>query len=106
MTVKDRFSQMRAVFFNGAAQCRALDLRQGAEVELLGKLTLYQAGGEFQMNVRSIRLKGVGTLQEQFDALKRKLAAEGLFDEARKKEIPFVCRRIGLITSPSGGGSP
>lgn len=102
MTVKDRFSQMRAVFFNGAAQCRALDLRQGAEVELLGKLTLYQAGGEFQMNVRSIRLKGVGTLQEQFDALKRKLAAEGLFDEARKKEIPFFCRRIGLITSPSG----
>ena len=102
MTIKDAQSQMKAVFFSGVAQCRALDLRQGSKVEVLGKLSLYQAGGEFQLNVRAIRLCGVGTLQEQFDALKRKLAAEGLFDEARKKEIPFFCRRIGLITSPSG----
>ncbi|MBO5959046.1 MAG: exodeoxyribonuclease VII large subunit [Lentisphaeria bacterium] len=102
MTIKDANAQMKAVFFNGATQCRALDLRQGAKVEVLGKLSLYQAGGEFQLNVRAIRLCGVGTLQEQFEAMKQRLADEGLFDASRKKEIPFLCRRIGLVTSPSG----
>lgn len=102
MTLKDAQSQVKAVFFGGAAQCRALDLRQGAKVEVLGKLSLYQAGGEFQLNVRAVRLCGVGTLQEQFEAMKRRLAEEGLFDSARKRQIPFLCRRIGLVTSPSG----
>ena len=102
MTIKDAQSQMKAVFFSGVAQCRALDLRQGSKVEVLGKLSLYQAGGEFQLNVRAIRLCGVGTLQEQFEAMKKRLAEEGLFDAARKKDIPFLCRRIGLVTSPSG----
>ncbi len=102
MTVKDQFSQMKAVFFSGAAQCRALSLKQGAKVEIFGKLSLYQTGGEFQLNVRSIRLCCVGTLQEQFEALKKKLAAEGLFDAGRKRKIPFFCRKIGLITSPGG----
>ena len=102
MTIKDAQSQMKAVFFGGVAQCRALDLRQGSKVEVLGKLSLYQAGGEFQLNVRAVRLCGVGTLQEQFEAMKKRLAEEGLFDAARKKDIPFLCRRIGLVTSPSG----
>ncbi len=102
MTVKDEASQMKAVFFSGAAQCRALNLKQGARVELQGKLSLYQAGGEFQLNVRAIRLCGVGTLQEQFEQLKQKLAAEGLFDAERKRRIPFFCRKIGLITAPGG----
>ena len=69
MTIKDAQSQMKAVFFGGVAQCRALDLRQGSKVEVLGKLSLYQAGGEFQLNVRAVRLCGVGTLQEQFEAM-------------------------------------
>ncbi len=102
MTVKDEFSQMRAVFFNGAAKCRALELKQGAKVELFGKLSLYQTGGEFQLNVHAVRLCGIGSLQEQFERLKEKLKAEGLFDPERKKKIPFFCRKIGLITSPGG----
>ena len=102
MTIKDASSQMKAVFFGGAAQCRALDLRQGMQVEMFGKLSLYQAGGEFQFSIRSIRLCGIGTLQEQFEAMKQKLASEGLFDPERKKTIPFFPRHIGVITSPSG----
>lgn len=102
MTIKDASSQMKAVFFGGAAQCRALNLQQGMQLEMFGKLSLYQAGGEFQFSVRSIRLCGIGTLQEQFEAMKQKLANEGLFDAERKKAIPFFPRHIGVITSPSG----
>jgi len=102
MTVKDASSQLKAVYFSGAAACRALDLRQGSKVEVFGKLSIYQAGGDFQLNVRAIRLCGTGDLQLQFEEVKRRLAAEGIFDEARKRPIPFFSRHIGLITSPSG----
>lgn len=102
MTVKDAASQLKAVYFSGAAACRALDLRQGSKVEVYGKLSIYQAGGDFQLNVRAVRLCGTGDLQLRFEEVKRRLAAEGIFDEARKKTVPFFCRRIGLVTSPSG----
>lgn len=102
MTLKDASAQLRAVFFSGAASCRALDLRTGDRVEVLGRLSLYQSAGEFQLNVRSIRRCGVGDLQQRFEELKRKLDAEGLFDPARKRKIPYPPRHIGLITSPSG----
>ncbi len=102
MTLKDRSSQLRAVYFSGAQACRSMDLRQGSKVEVFGKLSLYAAAGEFQLNVRSVRLCGVGDLQRRFEELKRRLADEGLFDPDRKRQLPGFIRNIGLVTSASG----
>ena len=58
--------------------------------------------GEYQLNIRSLRPMGLGDLQRQFELLKQRLAAEGLFDESRKKPVPYIPARIGLVTSPDG----
>jgi len=102
MTLKDASSQMRAVFFGGAALCRQQQIVEGSQVEAFGKLSVYLARGEYQLNVKSLRPLGLGDLQRNFEMLKAKLASEGLFDEARKKAIPAFPRRIGIISSPEG----
>lgn len=102
MTLKDASSQLRAVYFNGAAECRKLDLRTGDRIEAIGKPGLYAAAGEFQFNIRRLRLCGTGALQQAFEELKRRLAAEGLFAPERKKPVPSFIRSVGLITSPGG----
>lgn len=102
MTLKDRDSQLRAVYFNGAAVCKKLNLREGSKVEVLGKLGVYTARGEYQLNVRMLQAAGLGDLQLRFEELKQKLAIKGYFDEARKKPLPFLPARIGIISSPSG----
>ena len=76
MTVKDAASQLKAVYFSGAAACRALDLRQGSKVEVYGKLSIYQAGGDFQLNVRAVRLCGTGDLQLQFEEVNPNILAK------------------------------
>jgi exodeoxyribonuclease VII large subunit len=102
LTLKDPKSQLRAVFFGGAAQCETMNLRIGAAVEVYGKLTVYEVRGEYQFSIKMIRPVGMGELQRRFEMLKAKLEAEGLFDPARKKPVPMLPSRIGVVTSPEG----
>ena len=100
--LKDAQSQIKATYFGGAAECRKIDLQNGDEIECFGKLSVYTVRGEYQFSIRKISKSGSGTLQQQFEALKRKLAAEGLFAAERKKRIPLLPQTVGVISSPSG----
>lgn len=102
LTLKDQRSQLRAVFFNGAAQARRMGLKIGDQVEVFGKLTVYEVRGEYQLSIQQIRPVGLGELQRRFEELKRKLEAEGLFSPERKKAIPLLPGTIGMVTSPGG----
>jgi len=102
MTLKDKKSQIRGVYFRGAAQARAMRLQIGMEVEVFGRLTVYEARGEYQVSISQMRPVGIGNLQQRFEALKNKLQAEGLFDPAAKKAVPMLPRTIGVVTSPGG----
>ncbi len=102
LTLKDASSQIKTVYFNGASVCRNLGLREGMKIEAYGRLTVYAPRGEYQFSIKNIRPFGLGELQMRFEELKQRLAAEGMFDSARKKPIPFLPQRIGVISSPSG----
>jgi len=101
-TVKDSRSQLSVVFFRGAQQARRLGLTAGLEVEIRGRLTLYEPRGQFQMIADQVRPGGLGALQRQFEELKKRLQAEGLFDPERKRPIPALPRCVGVVTSPQG----
>ena len=101
-TLKDRRSQVKAVFFRGAQMATRLQLQEGSQVELLARISLYEVKGDYQLIVHDIRPRGVGTLQVQVEALKRRLDAEGLFAHERKKSIPLLPRCIGIVSSPDG----
>jgi exodeoxyribonuclease VII large subunit len=102
MTLKDQRSQLRAVFFNGADSARQMRLKVGDQVEVFGKLTVYEVRGEYQLSIRQIRPLGLGDLQRRFEELKRKLESEGLFEPDCKKTIPVLPETIALVTSPGG----
>ena len=102
MTLKDQRSQLRAVFFNGAGPARQIRLKVGDQVEVFGKLTVYEVRGEYQLSIRQIRPLGLGDLQRRFEELKRKLETEGLFEANRKKAIPLLPESIALVSSPGG----
>ncbi len=102
LTLKDDKTQIRAVFFKGADICRRLGIGNGSRVEGHGNLTVYEARGEYQFSIRQLRAAGLGDFQRQFEELKKKLTAEGLFDPERKRPIPMLPRSIGVVTSPSG----
>ncbi|MDO5685977.1 MAG: exodeoxyribonuclease VII large subunit [Neisseria sp.] len=99
--LKDARAQVRCALFKGYADKLDFVLREGEAVEISGKITLYEARGEYQIVVTQVRQTGAGQLYAAYEALKRKLAAEGLFDEARKKTLPEYPRTIGIITSPA-----
>ncbi|NOY82877.1 MAG: exodeoxyribonuclease VII large subunit [Kiritimatiellaeota bacterium] len=101
-TVKDARSQMSVVFFRGAQQARRLGLEVGLEVEVRGRLTLYEPRGQFQMIADQVRPGGLGALQARFEELKKRLQAEGLFDPDRKRPIPALPGCVGVVTSPQG----
>lgn len=101
-TLKDARSQVPAVFFRGAGQARELDLKVGLEVEVHGRVSVYEPRGAYQVIVSQIRTKGLGQLQKQFEELKRRLREEGLFDEERKRPIPVLPKCVGVVTSPEG----
>ncbi len=101
-TMKDARSQIRAVYFGGAALCARLGVANGSQIEAFGNLSVYEVRGEYQFAIRQLRLAGLGDLQRRFEELKRKLAAEGLFDQSRKRPIPLLPQRIGVVTSPTG----
>jgi exodeoxyribonuclease VII large subunit len=102
-TLKDDSSQLACVMFarSYGAQSR-VRLADGLLVQVFGQVTVYEARGQYQLIVQLIQPKGQGLLQAKFEALKRKLEAEGLFDAARKRKIPRFPRRIALVTSPTG----
>lgn len=101
-TLKDNHTQIKACFFGGAAVFRKLSIDNGSRVEAFGKLTVYEVRGEYQFSARELRLAGQGDLKQQFEELRKRLEAEGLFALERKKPIPRLPRRIGVVTSPSG----
>ena len=99
-TLKDDAAQVRAVMFRGRAQYADFSPREGDKVEVRALVTLYAPRGDYQLNVEAIRRAGVGNLYEAFLRLKEKLNAEGLFDPARKRDVPLFARTIGIVTSP------
>lgn len=101
-SLKDSSAQLRAVMFKGRAQAVGFLPKEGTQVEVHAQVTLYQARGDFQLIVESMRESGTGNLYQQFLLLKDKLQAEGLFDVARKKLLPVSPTAIGVITSASG----
>jgi exodeoxyribonuclease VII large subunit len=104
-TLKDDKSQINAVFFRqfGAYKQRTnFELEEGLSVLCRARLNVYLPRGEYQLVIESVEPLGVGALQKAFEQLKVKLLAEGLFDERYKKSIPFLPKKIGVVTSPTG----
>ncbi|HYK50515.1 MAG TPA: exodeoxyribonuclease VII large subunit [Terriglobales bacterium] len=99
-TLKDPHSQIRAVMFRSQARLLRFRPENGMQVVLRGRVTVYEDRGELQISAEYLEPKGAGALQIAFEQLKAKLEAEGLFDAARKKAIPTLPRRIGIVTSP------
>ena len=102
LTLKDQGSQIRAVLFRGQAQRLKFTLQEGLEVIVLGRLTVYEPRGDYQLLLEAVEPKGIGELQLAFMQLKAKLEGEGLFQESRKQVLPPFPERIGLVTSPVG----
>ncbi|TCP15562.1 exodeoxyribonuclease VII large subunit [Crenobacter luteus] len=100
-SLKDSSAQVRCVMFRQRLAAAGLRLAEGMQVELRGTVTLYEARGDYQINVATLRSAGLGRLFEAFERLKARLAAEGLFDEAKKRAIPAHPRAIGVVTSPA-----
>ena len=101
-TLKDGESQIRVVIFRSYRRNIRFDLENGKEIVLLGRLSVYPPRGEYQIIGEYLEPMGVGALMLAFEELRRKLAAEGLFDPDRKLPMPTVLERIGVITSPTG----
>ncbi len=101
-TLKDASAQIRAVCFRNQARYLKFKPQDGISVIARGHLSVYEARGEYQLYVDYLEPAGIGALQLAFEQLKQKLAAEGLFDPARKKPLPVLPRAIGVVTSPTG----
>lgn len=100
--IKDAQAQISAVFFSRQNQFLKFDLKDGLQVLLLGRVSLYDARGQYQFYVERIEPKGVGALQIAFAQLREKLEKEGLFDISRKKKIPEFPESVGIVTSATG----
>ncbi len=101
-TLKDSSAQLRAVCFRSEARYLKFKPQDGLAVVARGRLSLYEARGEYQLVVEYLEPAGLGALQLAFEQVKAKLAAEGLFDASRKKPLPLLPRTIGVVTSPAG----
>jgi exodeoxyribonuclease VII large subunit len=101
-TLKERDAQVKCVAFRSAHRYWKFKPQDGLAVLARGRIDVYEARGEYQLLVESLEPQGFGALQLAFEQLKQKLAAEGLFDPARKRPLPRFPRRIGIVTSPRG----
>jgi exodeoxyribonuclease VII large subunit len=101
-TLKDKMSQIRAVLFRSSANRLRFSLQEGLRVIVRGRLSVYEPRGEYQIVLDMMEPKGIGALQLAFEQLKERLAAEGLFDQDRKKSIPAFPRTVGVVTSLTG----
>ncbi|CAA7602118.1 exodeoxyribonuclease VII [Acididesulfobacillus acetoxydans] len=101
-TLKDEDSSLRAVMFRSRAERVRFEPRSGLQVVVRGDLRLYDRDGNIQLYVSDMQPSGIGELYLAFEQLKERLGREGLFDPARKKAVPLLPRRLGIVTSPSG----
>src|SRR5213078_1178976 len=101
-TLKDQRAQIACVIWRDAMLPTRQPLVDGTQVQVYGTVTVFEARGQYQLNVQILQPRGVGLLQAKFEALKRKLEVEGLFDPVRKRALPKFPLRIGIITSPTG----
>jgi exodeoxyribonuclease VII large subunit len=101
-TLKDQRAQISCVIWRDAIAPPRQPLVDGTQVQVYGTVTVFEARGQYQLNVQILQPRGVGLLQAKFEVLKRKLEAEGLFAQERKRPLPKFPRRIGIVTSPSG----
>ncbi len=100
--LKDSSAQVGAAWFRQRQRGPTVGIKDGDQVLVFGKVSVYEARGDYQLIVEKVEPAGEGVLKRRFEMLKKKLAAEGLFDEDRKQPIPELPQRIGVITSPSG----
>jgi len=101
-TLKDESSQLPAVIFRSAASALRFQLEDGLKAVVRGRLSVYTVRGQYQLIANLVQPVGVGELQLALEQLKKKLAAEGLFDPRLKRPLPLLPRKIGLVTSPTG----
>jgi len=101
-TLKDARAQVRCAMFRGRNRGVAFRPQNGREVLVRARVSLYEGRGEFQLIVEHMEEAGFGALMRQLEQLKAKLQAEGLFDPARKKPLPYLPANIGIVTSPTG----
>ena len=101
-TLKDARAQIACVIWRDTMAPLRQPLVDGARIQVLGTVSVFEARGQYQISVQIVQPRGLGILQMKFEALKRKLEAEGLFDPARKRALPKFPKRIGIVTSPSG----
>jgi exodeoxyribonuclease VII large subunit len=100
--LKDEFSTLRCTFFKNQNYRLDFAPQNGQSVVCYGQITLYEKGGSYNLNVSTMSQSGLGEMQARFEALKKKLQAEGLFEESRKQALPRYPQKIGIITSPTG----
>ncbi len=101
-SLKDDSAQIRCAYFRQRQRGPTINLKDGDQVLAFGRVSIYEARGDYQLIVEQVEPAGEGELRRRFEALKKKLAAEGLFDEELKQPLPELPRRIGIVTSPSG----
>lgn len=101
-SLKDENSQISAVMFRGSNRMLKFKPEDGLQVIVNGRVTVYEPRGSYQIVAEYLEPQGLGALQLAFEQLKKKLASEGLFDESRKKALPLLPRKIGIVTSPTG----
>lgn len=101
-TLKDDRSELKSVFFKSDNEKIKFDIKDGMHVICSGRISVYEKQGVYQLYITSLEPKGIGALQLAFEQLKEKLFKEGLFDESRKKPLPMLPDRIGIVTSSTG----
>lgn len=101
-SLKDASAQLSCVLFRGDAARQSVVLRDGLQVLVYGEIDVYEARGQYQLIVRAVVDHGVGRLQQEFEKLKQRLAAEGLFAAEKKRPLPVAAACVGFITSPTG----
>lgn len=101
-TLKDATGQLRAVMFRSAVEGVSVPLQDGQLVRGWGQITMYERGGDIQIVLKRLELAGEGELMRRLELLKKQLAAEGLFAEARKRPLPLLPQHVGIVTSPTG----
>ena len=101
-TLKDKAAELRCVMFRGLNQKIKFKPEDGMDVLIQGKVTVYEMRGQYQLIVQAMEPAGIGTLYLAFEALKKQLQSEGLFDPAKKKPLPKYPKKVGIVTSQSG----
>lgn len=101
-SLKDDKGKIRCVFFKSDNENIGINLENGDKVVASGYISVYEKEGDYQFYIRSIKAKGQGDLFKAFELLKRKLELEGLFEESRKKPLPYMPKKIGIVTSATG----